>query len=167
MWTVGTFTKHLTFLNIFLFLTVFSSKYHSRFNLDASFAVESFFYSHSEDSSLLHVFKAVYLHFNFSGYILPFLVVVQWLSSVWLFVTPWTAACQAFPYFIIWQTHVHWVDDAIQSSRSLSSPSPPAPNLSQHQYLFQWVSSSYQVAKVLELQLQHQSFQWIFRVDFL
>ena len=57
------------------------------------------------------------------------------------------------------QTHVHWVDDAIQPSHPLSSPSPPALNLSQHQGLFQWVSSSYQVAKVLELQLYHQSFR--------
>ena len=65
------------------------------------------------------------------------------------------------------QTHVHWVGNAIQPSYPLSSPSPPALNLSQLQGLFQWVSSSHQVAKVLELQLQHQSFQWIFRTDFL
>ena len=65
------------------------------------------------------------------------------------------------------QTHVHWVSDAIQPSHSLSSPSAPAFNLSQHQGLFQWVSSSNQVAKILELQLQHQSFQWIFRTDLL
>ena len=52
------------------------------------------------------------------------------------------------------QTHVHWVSDAIQPFHPLSSPSPPAVNLSQHQGLFQWVSSSYHVAKVLELQLQ-------------
>ena len=63
------------------------------------------------------------------------------------------------------QTHVHWVGDAIQPSHSLLSPSPPTFNLSQHQGLFQWVSVSHQVAKVLELQLQHQSFQWIFRTD--
>ena len=50
---------------------------------------------------------------------------------------------------------------------SSSSPSPPTLNLSQHQGLFQWVSCSHQVAKVLEFQLQHQSFQWIFRTDFL
>ena len=50
------------------------------------------------------------------------------------------------------QTHVHWVSDAIQPSHPLSSPSPPAFNLSQHQGLFQWLNSSYQVAKVLELQ---------------
>ena len=64
------------------------------------------------------------------------------------------------------QTHVHWIGDATQSSHPLSSPSPPALNLSQHQGLFKWVSSSYQ-AKVLQFQLQHQSFQWIFRTDFL
>ena len=58
------------------------------------------------------------------------------------------------------QTHVHWVGDAIQPSHPLSPPSPPALNLSQHQGLFKWVSSLHQVAKVLEFQLQHQSFQW-------
>ena len=63
------------------------------------------------------------------------------------------------------QTHVHQVSDAIQPSHPLSSPSPPALNLSQHQGLFKWVSSLHQVAQVLEL--QHQSFQWIFRTDFL
>ena len=64
------------------------------------------------------------------------------------------------------QTHVHWVSDAIQPSHLLSSPSPSSFNLSQHQGLFKWVSSSsHQVAKVLGL--KHQSFQWIFRVDFL
>ena len=62
------------------------------------------------------------------------------------------------------QTH-HWVSDAIQPSHPLSSPSPPALNLSQHQGLFKWVSSSHQVAKVLEFQLQHQSFQWTPRTD--
>ena len=65
------------------------------------------------------------------------------------------------------QTHVHWVGDAIQPSHPLLPTSPPAFSLSQHQGLFQWVSSSHQVAKVLELQLQLQSFQWIFRTDFL
>ena len=56
------------------------------------------------------------------------------------------------------QTHVHWVNDAIQSSHPLSPPSPPALSLSQHHGLFQWVSSLHQVAKVLEFQRQHQSF---------
>ena len=65
------------------------------------------------------------------------------------------------------QTHVHWLSDAIQPSHPLSFPSSPAFNLSQHQGLFQWVSSLHQVAKVLEFQPQHQSFQWIFRTDLL
>ena len=65
------------------------------------------------------------------------------------------------------QTHVHRVGDSIQPSHPLSSSSFPAFNLSQHQSLFKWVSSSHQVAKLLEFQLQHQSFQWTFRTDFL
>ena len=70
------------------------------------------------------------------------------------------------------QAHVHWVGDAIQPSHPLSSPSLPALNLSQHQGLFKWVSSLHQVAKVLEFQLQYQSFQWTlglisFRMDWL
>ena len=65
------------------------------------------------------------------------------------------------------QTHVHWVGDAIQPTHPLLSPSPPTFNLSQHQGLFKWVGSSHQVAKVLEFQLQHQSFQWILRTDSL
>ena len=63
------------------------------------------------------------------------------------------------------QTHVYWLGDAIQPSHPLSSPSLPAFNLSQYQGLFKWVSSLNQLAIVLEL--QHQFFQWIFRVDFL
>ena len=71
------------------------------------------------------------------------------------------------------QTHVRRVNDAIQSSHPLSSPFPPAfslyehQGLYQHQGLFKWVRSSHQTAKVLEFQLQHQFFQWIFRTDFL
>ena len=65
------------------------------------------------------------------------------------------------------QTHVYPVGDAIQPSHPLSSSSPLAPNPSQHQGLFQWVNSSHEVAKVLEFQLQHQSFQWTPRTDLL
>ena len=70
------------------------------------------------------------------------------------------------------QTHVHRVGDAIQPSHPLSSPSPPASNPSQYQGLFQWVNSSHEMAKVLEFQLQHHSFQWTprlisFRMDWL
>ena len=122
-------------------------------------------------------------------------IVVQSPSHVWLFATSLTAARQASLYSVksltqscltlcdpmdcsmpglpvhhqlpeLAQTHVHWVADAIQPSHLLSSPFPPAFNLSHHQSLFQWVNSSHQVAKVLEFQLQHQSFQWIFRTDF-
>ena len=65
------------------------------------------------------------------------------------------------------QTHVHRVSDAIQPSHPLSCPSPPAPNPSQHQSLFQWLNSLHEVAKVLEFQLQHHSFQRNPRVDLL
>ena len=65
------------------------------------------------------------------------------------------------------KTHVHWVGDAIQPSYPLFSPSPPVLNLSQNQSLFKWVSSSHQATKVLEFQLQHQSFQWTPRTDLL
>ena len=88
---------------------------------------------------------------------------MRWVSSVQLLScvcpceTPQTAGRQASLS----------ISEAIQPSHPLSFPFPPAFNLSQHQGFFQWVSSSNQVAKVLELQLQHQSFQWIFRTDFL
>ena len=70
------------------------------------------------------------------------------------------------------QTHLHWVGDAIQLSHPVLSPSLPAFKLSQNQGLFKWVSSSHQVAKVLEFQLQHLSLQWtlrthLFRMDWL
>ena len=94
-------------------------------------------------------------------------VSVQSLSCVWLFVIPWTPAFSVHHLPELAQTHVHWVSDAIQPSHLLSSPSPPTFNLSQHQGLFKWVTSSHQVAKVLEFQLQCQSFQWIFRINFL
>ena len=83
----------------------------------------------------------------------PITYVVQSLSHVWLFVTPWTAAgfpvLHHLPKFA--QNHVHRVGDAIQLFPPLLLPSPPALNLSQHQSLFWWVSSFHQVAKVLEL----------------
>ena len=91
-----------------------------------------------------------------------------WVMS--LFVTPWTAAHQNSMSFTISQTYIHSIDDAIQPSHPLSPLSPPAPNLSQQQSLFQRAGSLHQVAKVLEPQLQHQSFQRIwglisFRID--
>ena len=91
------------------------------------------------------------------------------LSRDRLFVTQMDSSMPGFPllYYLleVVQTHVHWVDDAIQPSHPLSPTSPPALSLSQHWSLFHLVSCLHQVAKVLELLLQHQSFQWIFRVD--
>ena len=97
---------------------------------------------------------------------------VQSHSCVQLFATPWTAAHQAFLSITNSQSlcKVMSTDSVMPSNHLIpwfSSPSPPALNPSQHQGLFQWVSSSHQVAKVLELQLQHQSFQWIFKTNFL
>ena len=83
--------------------------------------------------------------------------------------TPWTAAHQAsLSLTISWSLLKLMSIKSVMPSNHphpLSSPSPLAFNLSQHQVLFQWVSSSHHVAKVLAL--QHQSFQWIFRTDFL
>ena len=98
-------------------------------------------------------------------------IIVQLLSCIRLFVTPWTAARQApLSFTISWNLlrlmSTESVMPSIQPSPPLLSPSP-AFNPSQHQSLFQWVDSLHQVAKVFELQLQHQSFQWIFRIDFL
>ena len=90
--------------------------------------------------------------------------IVQLLSDVQLFKISWTAACQAFPSFTIsWSLlklksiESVMLSNIIQPAHPLSPPSPPAPNPSRHQGLFQWVSSSHEVAKVLEFQLQHQS----------
>ena len=101
---------------------------------------------------------------------------VHSLSRVLLFTTPMDHrkpglhVHHQLPEFT--QTHLHWVGDATQPSHLLSSPFLPAFNLSQHQGLFKWVSSSHQVAKVLEFQLQHQSFHEhpglvSFRMDWL
>ena len=99
------------------------------------------------------------------------LVFVQWLNHDWLFVTPWTTAHQASLSITISLSLLKFmsieISDAIQPSHSLLLPSPLAFNLCQYQGLFQWVSSSHQVAKVLELQLQRHSFKWMFRSDLL
>ena len=109
----------------------------------------------------LHIYMCVCVY-QFSS--------VQLLSHVWLcdsvdYSTPGFPAHHQLPELA--PTHVHQVSDTIQPSHHLSSPSPPAFNPSQNQGIFQWVSSLHDVAKVLELQLQHQSFQWTLRTDFL
>ena len=94
------------------------------------------------------------------------MVVVQLFSYVSFFVTPWTTACQASLSFTIsWSLLKLMSHESVIPSNHLFlllPPSSPALYLSQHQSLFQWVVSSHQVAKVLEL--EHQSFQWMFRV---
>ena len=93
-------------------------------------------------------------------------IVVQSLSHVQLFPTPWTAVCQASLSFTISQSLLKLMSiESVMPSHPLSPASPSALNLSQHQGLFQWVGFLHQVAKVSDL--QHQSFQWIFKVDFL
>ena len=93
---------------------------------------------------------------------------VQSLSRVRLFATLWTAACQASLSITNSRNLLKLMPiELVMPAHPLSSPSPPTFSLSQHQGLFKWVSSSHEVAKVLEFQLQHQSFQWTFRTDFL
>ena len=96
-------------------------------------------------------------------------VVIQSLSHIQLFVIQWTAAHQTSLSFSISQSLLNSFPLSQWCYPTISSPSPPVLNLSHHQGLFQWVGSSHQVAKVLELELelQHQSFQWTFRTDFL
>ena len=121
--------------------------------------------------SSLHTFSnQVVFCWKTIGWVISFatVFVVQLLSHVQLFATPWTVARQAslsftyLPEFA--QTHVHWVSDAIQLSRPLSPSSLPALNVFQHQGLFQWVTSLHQVTKVLELQrwpqILYYSSQW-------
>ena len=97
-------------------------------------------------------------------------VVVQPPSHVRLFVTPMDHSTPGLliphhlPKFA--QVHILCIGDAIQLSHPLMPHSPSALNLSQHQGLFQWVSCLHQMSKILEFQLQHQFFQWLFRVDF-
>ena len=128
--------------------------------------------------SLLFVFWGFYLYSSGSQF-LSSTVSILWICYCWSVTQSCPTVCDSaesiMPGFSVLhylqelaQTHVHWVIDAIQPFHPLSSPSPPAFNLFQHQgFFFLWVSPSYQVAKVLELQLQHQSFQWTIRVDFL
>ena len=109
-------------------------------------------------------------HFKIYFCLLLWLSSVQSLSHIWWFVTPFCS----MPGFPIHhqlpepaQTHAHWVSDTIQSSVLCRPPLLLPAIFSSIKIFFQWVSSSHQVAKVLKFQLQNQSFQWIFRIDFL
>ena len=119
------------------------------------------------DWTKLKLLVYIVQHEKYSQYIF---VVAQSLSHVWL-CDPMDCSTPGHlsPHHLLEfaQVHVHWIRDAIQPSYPLSPSSPPALNLPQHQGLFHWGDSLHQVTKVLELQLQHQSFQWISRTDFL
>ena len=97
------------------------------------------------------------------------MAVVQWLSCVRLFVTPTDCSIPGLPLFHYLpefaQTHVHWVDDAIQLSHPLSPHPPPVLSLSQHQGLFQWVSCLHQVVKVLDFSISPSSEYSRLRID--
>ena len=130
-------------------------------------------------SLLLGFIKSMCYTFSTSWLCFPFITFLFWifsssvqlLSHVWLFATPWTVARQASlsvtnSWSLLKLMSIELVMPSNHLSHPLSSPSP-AFNLSKHHGLFQPVSSSYWVAKVLALQLQHQSFQWMFRTNFL
>ena len=116
----------------------------------------------------LFEFLKVYLLIKISFSSVQFSSVAQLCLTLWNPMnrsTPGLPVHHQLPEFA--QIYAHWVGDATQPSHPLSSPSPPAPKPSQYQGLFQWVNSSHEVAKVLEFQLQHQSFQWTPRTDLL
>ena len=146
---------------------IFSKMNKVNLSIQGKFVIQSLnlsIHTHNAKLQLGRPIEEAFM-FYYSGSI----VVIQSLGQVQLLATPWTAACQAsLPFTISWSLlkHIHWVRDAIQPSHSLLPPSP-AFSLFHHQGLLQWVSTLYQVVKVLELQLQLQSFQWIFRVDIL
>ena len=119
-------------------------------------------------SNWFHLFQFWVRFIIYSSKGIQFSSVTQSCQTLWDPMncsTPGLPVHHQLPEFT--QTQVHRVGDTIQPSHPLSSPSPPAPNPSQHQSLFQWVSSSHEVAKVLEFQLQHHSFQRIPRADLL
>ena len=129
--------------------------------------------SHQNQLALFHIWNKppkLQSFLNFRPLLIFVVLVVESLSRIWLChpmdcSTPGFSVLRYLPEFA--QTHVHWVSDAIQPSHPVLSPSPLALNLFHHQGLFQWVGSWCQVAKGLELKLQHQSFWWIFRVHSL
>ena len=146
---------------------------HSDFGAQENKASHLFHFSpsicHLREKEYIRMYDWVPMLFtwNYHNIVNQLFSSVQSLSCVWLSVTPWTAAHQASLFITNYQSLlklIHHVDDTIQPSHPLSFPSPPTFNLSQHQGLFQRVNSSHQV---LEFQLQHQSFQWIFRTNFL
>ena len=195
-WVVLFFIYNCRFLHVFWILNPYQT-YHLQISFSFISLLFHFVddFLHCTKVFLLSVTPFVYFCFHFHclrkyiqkmllrcerAYCLCFLleingfVSVQFISVAQLCRTLWDPMNRSTPGLPVHHqlpeftpTHVHWVGDAIQPSYPLSSPYPPAFNLSQHQGLFQWVNSSHQVAKVLEFQLQHQSFQWTPRTDLL
>ena len=144
----------------------------------SSISFKSKLHNLPSSSSLFFFFNRISSH-RTSQYVLPYTSLQSLLTgsvqfSCWSCLTlcdPMDCSMPGLPvhqqFLEFTQTHVHWVSDALQPSHALSSPSPPTVSLSPHPGLFKWVSFWHQVAKVLEFQHQHQSFQWIFRTDFL
>ena len=149
LWTVG--KKQTTWFPVIAFsstfLIIFFQRYYSMITLCIMFALQ-----------------IINVHYPFSSVQLSHSVVSDSLQPP---ESQHTRPPCPSPTPRVHPTHDHWVGDAIQPSHPLRSHSPPSLNLSQHQGLFQWVSSSLQIAKVLEFQLQHQSFQWTPRADLL
>ena len=125
-----------------------------------AYKTKGLFFMHTTHPSWTGHIPAPHLHFQFSSFAQSCPTLCNPITAV--FEASMSIADSQFT-----QNHINWVGDTIQPFHPLSSPSPPTFNLSQNQGLFQSVSSSRQVAKVLEFQLQHQSFQWILRTDLL
>ena len=181
----------LFFIKFEIFLSFFSINFPNKLSPTSPFGslvtciyLIVWYFSHVSDSILF--FLAYLLCFSWQGLYLLVHKLIIFLSTTPVFLNPqFRSVTQSCP--TLWdpmncstpglpvhhqlpeftQTHVHQVSDAIQPSHPLLSPSPPAPNPSQHQGLFQWVNSSYEMSQVLEFQLQHQSFQWTPRTDLL
>ena len=113
----------------------------------------------SSERNLLNIKHLTSFYMNFRVQLVQVTQLCPTLCDTLNFNKPGLPVYRQLPEFT--QTNAYWISDAIQSFNPLLSPSP-AFNLSQHQGLFKWVSSSHQVAKVLQFQLQHHSFQWIF-----
>ena len=160
---------HCSFKKAFLlFFAVFWNSIQLGISFTFSLAISLLFFSQlfvnlfrqPSASSDNHV---AFLHYSLFGLVLVITYCCSVAQSCPTLCDPVNCSMPGFPILHnlleFAQTHVHWVNDAIPPSSSLSSPAPPAFNLSQHQGLFQWVGSLHQVAKVLEFQLQHQSSQ--------
>ena len=160
----GVFSSFQSLSGVRLFVTPWTAACQASLSITNSQSL----LKHMSIESVMKRREMIWLPTPHQDCILPSYQSVQFLSRVQLFATPWITAHQAsLPITNSWSLLKLMSIESVMPSHPLSSPSPPALNLSQHQGLFKWVSSSHQVAKVLEFQLQHQSFQWTPRTDLL